>query len=256
MGVPRLFGLPSGYGGLSAIFRESAMRAGGCATRECSTALLVVLSLLWSAAAVPAQLGTECQQLWIQRNQAYKDGRYCFKTQVAIDYFSNTGCVYSEQDDVPLSAGDRSLVKKIKDRELYLSCPANPGILAKAAPGPTTRGIGPATSPPGQSDACRSNPAQCKNAIPSAAGVTVIPLQRDGGVFTAPVRINGNLALSFVVDSGAADVSITQDVVLTLIRSGSLLMAISWERKHTCLPMAQRRPLIHSALDRLGLATK
>ena len=37
-----------------------------------------------------------------------------------------------------------------------------------------------------------------------------------------PVTINEQLTLKFVLDSGAADVSIPADVVLTLMRTGSL----------------------------------
>jgi len=44
----------------------------------------------------------------------------------------------------------------------------------------------------------------------------------DGGTFKVPVTINGQLTLKFVVDSGAADVSIPADVVLTLLRTGTI----------------------------------
>ena len=47
----------------------------------------------------------------------------------------------------------------------------------------------------------------------------LVPLQSEGGAFTVPVSINDRLTLSFVVDSGAADVSIPADVVLTLMRT-------------------------------------
>ena len=45
---------------------------------------------------------------------------------------------------------------------------------------------------------------------------------RDAGTFVVPVTINGEITLKFVVDSGAADVSIPADVVLTLFRTGTL----------------------------------
>ena len=44
----------------------------------------------------------------------------------------------------------------------------------------------------------------------------------DGGTFNVPVTINGQLTLKFVVDSGAADVSIPADVVLTLLRTETI----------------------------------
>jgi tetratricopeptide (TPR) repeat protein len=50
----------------------------------------------------------------------------------------------------------------------------------------------------------------------------LIPLQIEGGTFKVPVSINNRITLNFVLDSGAADVSIPADVVLTLIRTGTL----------------------------------
>jgi predicted aspartyl protease len=51
---------------------------------------------------------------------------------------------------------------------------------------------------------------------------TVVPLVPDGGTFTVPATINGRLTLNFVVDSGAADVSVPRDVVMTLVRTGTI----------------------------------
>ena len=51
---------------------------------------------------------------------------------------------------------------------------------------------------------------------------TVVPLISQGGTFTVPVTINGQLTLDFVVDSGAADVSMPADVVMTLVRTGTI----------------------------------
>jgi clan AA aspartic protease (TIGR02281 family) len=44
----------------------------------------------------------------------------------------------------------------------------------------------------------------------------------EGGVYKVPVLINNAITLKFVVDSGAADVSIPADVVLTLIRAETI----------------------------------
>jgi hypothetical protein len=44
----------------------------------------------------------------------------------------------------------------------------------------------------------------------------------DGGVYHVPVLINDALKLDFIVDNGASDVSIPPDVVLTLIRTGTI----------------------------------
>ena len=53
-------------------------------------------------------------------------------------------------------------------------------------------------------------------------GHETISMLADGGTFKVPVSINGQLTLDFIVDSGAADVSIPADVVLTLVRTGTL----------------------------------
>jgi clan AA aspartic protease (TIGR02281 family) len=51
---------------------------------------------------------------------------------------------------------------------------------------------------------------------------TLVPLQIHGGTFTVPVSINNRITLDFILDSGAADVSIPADVVQTLKRTGTL----------------------------------
>ena len=53
-------------------------------------------------------------------------------------------------------------------------------------------------------------------------GAIKVKLELKGGVFTIPVFINDSLKLDFVLDSGAADVSMPADVVLTLIRTGTI----------------------------------
>ena len=49
-----------------------------------------------------------------------------------------------------------------------------------------------------------------------------VKMIESGGVYHVPVLINDALKLDFVVDSGASDVSIPPDVVLTLIRTGTI----------------------------------
>jgi predicted aspartyl protease len=61
-----------------------------------------------------------------------------------------------------------------------------------------------------------------KGAPQPKGGASEISLQDLNGVFTIPVLINGALTLNFTIDSGASDVSIPADVVLTLIRTGTL----------------------------------
>ena len=43
-----------------------------------------------------------------------------------------------------------------------------------------------------------------------------------GGVYEIPVIINGSLKLNFIFDAGASDVSISPDVALTLVRTGTV----------------------------------
>jgi clan AA aspartic protease (TIGR02281 family) len=45
---------------------------------------------------------------------------------------------------------------------------------------------------------------------------------RTGGTYGVPVLINGAVTLTFVLDSGASDVSIPADVFGTLIRAGTI----------------------------------
>jgi predicted aspartyl protease len=57
---------------------------------------------------------------------------------------------------------------------------------------------------------------------PAANGRSDIALHTAGGTFTVPVSINGAITLDFTIDSGAADVSIPADVVMTLMRTGTI----------------------------------
>ena len=58
--------------------------------------------------------------------------------------------------------------------------------------------------------------------VPPAAAGSSIPLIKEGGVYRVSVLINAVIPLHFMVDSGAADVSIPADVVMTLVRTGTL----------------------------------
>jgi clan AA aspartic protease (TIGR02281 family) len=49
-----------------------------------------------------------------------------------------------------------------------------------------------------------------------------IPLHKHGGVYSLPVRINGVITLDFILDTGASEVTIPADVVLTLLRTGTI----------------------------------
>jgi predicted aspartyl protease len=47
-------------------------------------------------------------------------------------------------------------------------------------------------------------------------------MQRQGGVYVVPVLINEVITRNFIVDSGATDVSLPADVVMTLLRTGTM----------------------------------
>jgi predicted aspartyl protease len=57
---------------------------------------------------------------------------------------------------------------------------------------------------------------------PAQAELAQVQMQRQGGIFVVPVLINNAISINFAVDSGASDVSIPADVVLTLVRTGTL----------------------------------
>jgi aspartyl protease family protein len=51
---------------------------------------------------------------------------------------------------------------------------------------------------------------------------TEIKLKKAGGVYEVPVELNGVLKIDFIFDSGASDVSISPDIALTLIKTGTI----------------------------------
>ena len=55
--------------------------------------------------------------------------------------------------------------------------------------------------------------------LPRSVASDTIQLEYINGTYTVPVRINGQIAIPFVLDTGAAEVSIPQDVFLTLLRT-------------------------------------
>lgn len=62
-----------------------------------------------------------------------------------------------------------------------------------------------------------------EHATPAAAGTNTVPLgSSGGGTYTIPVVINGSVRIPFIVDSGAADVTLPEDVVRVLLRAGTI----------------------------------
>ncbi len=83
---------------------------------------LLCFALLFGLASV-AQAQSECDNLWFERNQIYKEAGYCFRTAAAIRQFGNAGCVYVDQNDVPLSNRNRARINEIVRVERVLHCP-------------------------------------------------------------------------------------------------------------------------------------
>ena len=67
----------------------------------------------------------------------------------------------------------------------------------------------------------RSNYKECDKPE-GYQSATLVPMQKDGGIYVVSVLINETITLNFIVDSGASDVSIPADVVTTLMRTGTL----------------------------------
>ena len=75
----------------------------------------------------------------------------------------------------------------------------------------------------GTSDSRPSEPAETEPVQPTTATtVDEVPLKRHGNEYIVPVRVNEVITLPFVLDTGATDLVIPEDVALTLVRSGAL----------------------------------
>ena len=59
------------------------------------------------------------------------------------------------------------------------------------------------------------------NTVPTNS-INSIPMMKKAGVYEVPVIINGVLKLNFIFDAGATDISISPDVALTLIKTGTV----------------------------------
>jgi hypothetical protein len=84
------------------------------------TGALVVATLGATAKIASAQ---SCLDLWVERNNYYKQAGYCFKTSRAISYFGNGGCIYNNERDVPLSGSVRARINQIVALERAYRCP-------------------------------------------------------------------------------------------------------------------------------------
>jgi hypothetical protein len=83
--------------------------------------VLAMITVAAALAAAPAYAQT-CQQLWVERNQPYKNRGYCFKTQRAIEYFGNGGCSINDEGAVPLTPTERARIAQIGQQERAMGC--------------------------------------------------------------------------------------------------------------------------------------
>jgi hypothetical protein len=91
-------------------------------TTTIATALALATSTAGLDAGPALAQGDICSQLWVARNSIYKAAGYCFKTQRAIRYFGNAGCIYDVEAALPLSPGERARVNAIVAQERMYGC--------------------------------------------------------------------------------------------------------------------------------------
>jgi YARHG domain len=97
-------------------------------TRLAFYVLTAGLGVATLAATCPASAGDvqgdayACSELWVLRNQVYKDNGYCFATARAITYFGNGGCNSYSQSALLLSGSERGLLRDIKASERRQDC--------------------------------------------------------------------------------------------------------------------------------------
>jgi YARHG domain len=93
-----------------------------------SIVVLIGLSLPATLFVPAAYSGDEvssdssCQELWVARNQIYKNAGYCFKTARAREFFGNGSCTYDDVSLVPINDADRRYISQIKKFEAQKGC--------------------------------------------------------------------------------------------------------------------------------------
>lgn len=91
-------------------------------TTTIATALAVVTLMTGFGVSSALAQGDICSQLWVARNSIYKAAGYCFKTQRAISYFGNAGCMYDVEAALPLARGERARINAIVAQERMNGC--------------------------------------------------------------------------------------------------------------------------------------
>jgi YARHG domain len=86
-----------------------------------SAAAIVLATATLAAAMSPARAVT-CEELWVERNQYYKDAGYCFRTTRALSYFGNGGCVYHSERELRFPRSIRARLSEIIWLERRMRC--------------------------------------------------------------------------------------------------------------------------------------
>ncbi len=126
---------------------------------------------------------------------------------VAIDYLTALGWYRKAA-----AQGSTQAIAKVRSVDGSFTYPGWP---------PNKSSVPPSSSSPDRVTSGTPNPTT----FPPSSLVTnrsLVQMKKEGGTYVVPVRINDELTLDFMVDSGASDVSIPEDVVTTLMRAGTI----------------------------------
>ena len=63
-----------------------------------------------------------CQSLWEVCNRVYQDRGYCFQTERALAVFSNKGCQFTREAEVPFNSFERANIAAIREAEGRKGC--------------------------------------------------------------------------------------------------------------------------------------
>jgi hypothetical protein len=83
---------------------------------------IMLLAAVALESTVTVSHAQSCFDLWVERNSYYKQAGYCFKTARAISYFGNAGCLYDNENAVPLTPYARARIAQIVRLERAYGC--------------------------------------------------------------------------------------------------------------------------------------
>jgi hypothetical protein len=81
-----------------------------------------LLALGIVAAAPNVAMAASCFDLWLARNAIYDDNGYCFKSELALQYFDNSDCWTSRPQ---FSRAEQKLIDAIAAEEKSRRCHVN-----------------------------------------------------------------------------------------------------------------------------------